>query len=220
MAEVQRASTSSAEWWLEDAAPKVRDDYDESKGLLALEYLAESLGTVKDAVEVQDYVLSDATRFLTDRLDVQALVDTVAMIQDLKRALGVAEAFISREVGYITQAEAQQEASGHTSDGRPYEVKRGSNRKTWEHDAWKADVRTAVLRTRGLPPELADPVTGDLVNLYEILNDVQQVHGSTAPKVTALKRLGLDVGDYCETSAGPFSVSIQQTTTNPTTTGA
>lgn len=206
---VERATASEAEWWLDEPAPKVRDTYDPEQGLTALEYLAESLEQVRDALAVQDYVLTDATRYLVEAADVQALVATVAMLQDLKRSLAVAEAYVAREVGYLTQ-EFSSDKTGRLPDGRPYEILRGSVRKAWDHDAWKDDVAAAAVRQvlGHDAAELVDPDDGTVVSPYDLIRAAQAAHGSTAPKSTALKALGLKADDYCESSPGPYTVKI------------
>lgn len=217
MADVQRGGTSSPDWWAEAPAVRPADTYTDETGATALEFLAESLLALRDATNLTDYTLADAVRYLTEHVKAQDLVDTVAMIQDLKRTLGIAESFVARELGYLTQAEAQQAKTGLTSDGRPYEIKRGSIRKAWDHDGWKAQVRRAVIVAADAGGAV-NPSTGEEVDLYGLLASAQEVHGSTAPKVKALKALGVDPDDYCESSPGPYAVSIQQNSPSPTTT--
>lgn len=220
---VTRDTTSSAEWFLDDPEPKARDTYTDDDGATALEYLAESLTALRDAVGTTDWTLTDAVRFLVEHADVQSLVDTVAMIQDLRRSLAVAEAYVSREVGYLVQ-EFSTAKAGQTSDGRPYEIMRGSVRKAWDHDGWKRDARHAVLNARvGIEDVLVRADTGETVEARDVLNDAiaaaQAVHGSTAPRVTALKALNLSPDDYCESTPGPYAIKITQSATTTTTTG-
>src|SRR4051812_11275057 len=113
MPEIERATTSSPDWWAEAPAERPKDTYTDEQGASALEYLAEALETIADATNLTDFTLADAVRYLTEHLKAQDLVDTVAMIQDLKRTLGIAEAYVSRELGYLTQAECQQAKAGH-----------------------------------------------------------------------------------------------------------
>jgi len=203
------------EWWLEDPEPRAKDNYTPDDGALALEYLADGLFSLNTSVGETDTMLADATRFLAESLNVQALVDTVAIIQDLRRRLGVAEAYVAREVGQLTQMEGQSERVGFTSDGRAYEVMRGANRKAWDHEGWQRDARAAIITKAGVSPNLVDPATGESVSLVGMMTEAEALHGSTAPRVTALKGLGLDVGDYCETTRGYFTVKVSQTTTTP-----
>lgn len=222
MADVQRAKTSSPDWWAEAPAERPKDTYTDETGATALEFLAESLMALRDATNLTDFTLADAVRYLTEHVKAQDLVDTVAMIQDLKRTLGIAEAYVSRELGYLTQVEAQQAKAGHTSDGRPYEIKRGSIRKAWDHEGWQGMVRRAVVQgSTAHADDVVNAATGEAVDLYGMLAKVQSVHGSTAPKVKSLKALGIAPDDYCESSPGPYAVSIQQPSpTTTTTTGA
>lgn len=221
--EITRDTSSSPEWWLDDPQPKARDTYDPEQGTTALEYLAETLEQMRDALAVQDYVLTDATRCLVENADVQGLVDTVALIQDLKRALGVAEAYVAREAGYLAQ-EFSTAKAGQTSDGRPYEIMRGNVRKAWDHAGWQADVRREIVADATLDGTLlaVSQVTGADHDLRQIVSEAvtraQAIHGSAAPKVTALKALGVDPGDYCESTPGPYTVKITQSAPTATTT--
>jgi hypothetical protein len=93
------------------------------------------------------------------------------------------------------------------------ERKRGPERKAWDHDAWKRDVRQNALRGAGLLG--AHVITSDGEEapqgvLSDLLRKVQDVHGAAAPKTSAagLRGLGLDPMDYCETSAGKVTVQV------------
>ena len=96
--------------------------------------------------------------------------------------------------------------TGTLPDGRRYTVRRGSNRKAWDHTAWKHDARAAVLGDHNLPAELVNPDSGELVNVLGILAEVQEVAGSTGPRISALKALALDPDDYCTTEPGSWGV--------------
>lgn len=153
-------------------------------------------------------------------LDTEDLADTIAVVQDLRARLGMVEADLTRDLG---QAVGKNYV-GYLSDGRQYEVKRGGDRTAWDHDDWKRDVRrnvtAQVLKDRGLP-EVADLVDDDgqmlevhlASMLQEAVTAAQEVHGSTAPKSTSLKALGLYAGDYSTTTPGPWRFSAAKPTT-------
>lgn len=93
------------------------------------------------------------------------------------------------------------------------ERKRGPERKAWDHDAWKRDVRQNALRAAGLLGAhvyAADGEEAPQGALSDLLRRVQDVHGAAAPKTSAtgLRGLGLDPMDYCETSAGKVTVQV------------
>lgn len=80
-------------------------------------------------------------------------------------------------------------------------IRRANDRKEWSHEDWKKDVRGAALEKTGATDEVFT-ADGESFNLAELLILVQDVHGATAPKVTALKKLGLDPQAYCEERPG------------------
>ena len=95
------------------------------------------------------------------------------------------------------------------------ERRKSRDRKQWDHDAWQRDVRAQVLRTSGLLGAHVVNADGEELErgaLHEVLARVQAVHGAGAPKVTALRSLGLDAMDYAETSAGSTHVFVQRMT--------
>jgi hypothetical protein len=144
-----------------------------------------------------------------DDLQYDVLADTVAWIQDQRRLLGEAEAYVARELGRMDGTPEIIELA----DGRRAEVMKGKDRKEWRHDDWKRDVRAAVIEQANLSGHLiVSEATGDTVEpeplIQGLLAAVQAVHGSAAPKVTALKPLGLSADDYCTTGPGPYSVRI------------
>jgi hypothetical protein len=222
MADVERITGPDlTDWWEADPPPEVPDAYTPAQGEEALAVLGDALASVADVMAAVDANLAPATRALADRLNVADLVATVDLIQWFRRRLGVAEAWVAREVGMLTAAEAASEKAGTLPDGRPYEVLRGANRKAWKHDQWQHDVRQTVIASLVPPTEgtvlLVNGTTGEPLDadLSDLLAKVEAVHGSTAPRVTALKALGLSADDYCESSPGPYTVKI----TAPSTTG-
>jgi hypothetical protein len=214
---IQRTQGPAPEKWWETGEPpvaKTSDGYTEDAGLVSLGVLAESLYMIKSAIGDTDKNLAEAVRYLVESMDTQGLVDTVALIQDMKRALGVAEAYVSREVGYLVQEQTSAK-TGETSDGRHYEVMRGNERKAWDHQGWQRDLRAAIIEGSNVSPNLVDPATGEQVSLVGMMTLAEEAHGSTAPKTTILKRWKVDPDDYCESVPGPYSVKITQTTTTP-----
>lgn len=138
------------------------------------------------------------------RRDLEALA-LVARVQELRRQLGAVEATATRWLGLS----ATIPKTGVLPDGSTYEVKRGANRKSWNHDGWKHDAREQVLARAGLAGhEVVDTETGELVDLQTLLTWVQEQHGSTSPRVTELRKLGLDPDDYCETFPGLWGVQV------------
>lgn len=95
-------------------------------------------------------------------------------------------------------------------------VRRTKDRKEWAHDRWKSDVRSRIIEREldadGLPDTVVDPDTGNVIELPDLLHGVieqaQDVHGAGAPKLTALKALGLNGDDYCTTIKGRHTVQI------------
>lgn len=89
---------------------------------------------------------------------------------------------------------------------------RTTDRKAWDHDAWKRDVRAKVLQAYGMKgAQGVITATGEVIDgaeLYDVLAALQDAHGSTAPKTTALRALGMDARDYCETSPGRWTVKV------------
>lgn len=92
------------------------------------------------------------------------------------------------------------------------ERSRGTDRKSWDHDAWRRDVRTKLLRKVGLAgAQGVVTAEGELQPvgvLHELLTAAQDVHSSAGPKTTALRQLGLDARDYCESSPGAWHVKV------------
>ena len=89
---------------------------------------------------------------------------------------------------------------------------RSADRKSWDHDAWKHDVRAKAVQAHGLKGAqgvvTADGEVAPVDVLYGLLDTLQSVHGAAAPKSTAMKALGLDVRDYCESSPGAWHVRV------------
>ena len=88
-------------------------------------------------------------------------------------------------------------------------IRRSRDRKEWDHWTWQHDVRGAVIEKKvGGQAELFD-LDGNAYNLMDLFDAVQSVHGAQAPKVTALRALGLDAKTYCEDRPGKPTVEIR-----------
>lgn len=136
--------------------------------------------------------------------DLEALA-LVARVQAVRRTLAEVESITTRWLG-LTATIAK---TGVLPDGSTYEVKRGQNRKAWDHDGWKHDARAAVLAKHGVSGhDLVDPESGEMVDVQGLLTHVQEVSGSAAPRLTNLRALGLEPDDYCETFPGLWGVQV------------
>lgn len=160
----------------------------------------------------------------TEAMETPALTDAAALVQDLRKRLGDVERDLTVALG-----KREGKCSGELSDGRLFTLQRSSDRKAWDHDEWKRDVRRAVVekvRTDLGLPKVATvlDVTGELTTLdlaaplYQAVAEAQAVHGAQAPKSTSLKALGLYASDYCESSPAGWRLTVTPKSDNPTTT--
>lgn len=137
--------------------------------------------------------------------DDDRVVGLIGRVRAIRATLGMVETVATRWAGqspYIGK-------TGVLADGTHYEIRRGRDRKAWQHDGWKHDVRERVLDRAGLAGhEVVDTETGELVDLQTLLTWVQEQHGSTAPRVTELRKLGLEPDDYCESFPGLWNVDL------------
>lgn len=153
--------------------------------------------------------------------DVASAVGTVARVQDLVRRLRDIESLAARAVG-----QAVGRVEGELPDGRTFTVRRTADRKAWDHERWQYDARSKVADQvlDDVPDTVVDPESGETVSVGAIvmmaMASIEHVHGSTSPRVTSLKALGLDPGDYCETVRGNWTVDTlaPSPTAPPTTT--
>lgn len=174
-----------------------------------------AMALIAEGVNDLDRGLPGSTEALTDDLDYGALAETVAWLQAMKARLSQAEAFVARELGRMDSTPEVIELP----DGRTALVRKGKERKEWRHDDWKRDVRLAVVRAAEIDVEhdLVDAETGQFIDVLDLIAKAQAVHGSAAPKVTALKPLGLSADDYCTSGPGPYSVQISAPEASTTT---
>lgn len=215
--------TSPDDWATETVARETPQEDDRAA------LVAEAQEMFSQAVYAVTAAISDLNRgsvLTTDdaleRLAYDEVAESIAWIQDTRRDLAVLESYLSRRLG----SEPGCPDALVLPSGRHAEVMKGKDRKAWDHEAWQRDVRVAVVGETVFRA-YADAETGELVDLTPTLLDVaariQAVHGSTAPKIRALKALSLDADDYSETYPGPFSVKVSPPPTEniaTTTTGA
>lgn len=155
-----------------------------------------------------------------ESLDSAELAEFAAMIQDMRAKLSDVEAALVTELG-----RRDGKTVGYLPDGRQFTVSRMADRKEWQHDDWKRDVRRVVvdqfLQRAGLAAvvPIADPSTGEVGEFplaawaQEMLATAQEVHGSTAPRTsTGLKPLGLFATDYCTSTPGGWKLTAVKPT--------
>lgn len=155
------------------------------------------------------------------------LASYVAVLQDVRSRLANVERELTTALGKRTG-----KTVGNLPDGRQFTVDRMADRKEWQHDEWQRDARRAVAQmvterfTLGDPDShfIVDVETGEEVPLARVLqeamNQVELVHGSTAPRSRALKALGLYASDYCTSTPGGWRFSALKPTTKEDTTDA
>lgn len=141
-----------------------------------------------------------------------AQADLVALIQDLKARLGLVEAQAVMTLGKSAGA-----IQGNLSDGRQFTLKRAADRTAWDHEEWKRDARRAIVQAHAGSRLVIDTDTGEEAPLARVLQEAiteaQEVHGSTAPRSTSLKRLGLYANDYCTSTPGGWRFNALKPTT-------
>lgn len=172
---------------------------------------------------LKDLALGD----LADLSEGQVL-ESLAAVHDAIRDLRTLEADLAAELGGRIG-----KGKGDLPDGRQYDLTRSTDRKEWDHAEWKRDARrvlTDQLTDRFLTvtegEALIDTMTGEEVTLGRVLQEamaaIQDVQGSSPPKSTALKPLGLYASDYCTSTPGGwrFNAIAPTTTTEETATNA
>lgn len=183
------------------------DDIREAEESAAAHLFVGFMGSLVAALESLEKDPTVAAR----GMDSQALADAVALVQDLKYRLGLVERDLA-----VTLGQREGKIVGALSDGRQFKLERSSDRKEWQHDDWKRDVRRAVTQQHSAL-EVIDPATGETWPMAPWLQvrlaEVQEVHGAQAPKSTALKPLGLYASDYCTSTPGGWRFTAVKPTT-------
>lgn len=179
--------------------------YTPALGLAGWQDAVRALGDLTEAARALDRALLHGVPYQMDALGGGHVVALLAQVQDVRRDLAGTEAAVVRLVG---QDEFTAKA-GTLPDGRAYEVRKGAVRKAWDHEAWQHNVRARVVEEMvGRDAVLVHSGTGEAIDPFLLLSAVQRAHGSTAPRATVLKQMGLDPGDYCEQASGPWSVTV------------
>lgn len=143
----------------------------------------------------------------------------VALLQDIRSRLGAVERDLTTALG-----KRVGKTVGALPDGRQFTVDRMADRKEWDHEEWKRDVRRKVVTAHAslLPETLIHPETGEELDvkpiLFQAITDAQEVHGSTAPRSRSLKALGLFATDYCTSTPGGWRFNAVKPTTKEDTT--
>lgn len=185
--------------------------------------LVADFGRVRAAVRRMEAGATSASdERTTPEAAADGLPEAVALVQALRKSLGVVEADLVRALG-----RSAGKHSGELADGRAYEVTRGGDRTEWRHEEWKHDVRREVVAdlrrryivdTEGAPDLtevcLVDAGTGESMTIAAALHTAmtlaQEVHRAGPPKSTALKPLGLYAGDYSTTTPGPWRMTTTE----------
>lgn len=90
-------------------------------------------------------------------------------------------------------------------DGATVEIKSGSPRKTWDHQALIDDVSKRIVDSS------VDLNTGEVVKTpTDMIREALQFAGISYWKVTKLKELHLDADDYCEVGEPKKSLVIRR----------
>lgn len=173
-----------------DGAPGLRGDPLENVGA-SVAALGESLPALMDAC---------TDPHATD------LAELLVTVQDARKALQDMERDVELET-----AKRMLDDYAETPTLR-VERHRSTDRKAWDHDGWKRDVRAKAVQAAGLRGAQgvlsADGEVLPADALWEVLEILQNAHGAAAPKTTALRGLGLDARDYCESSPGAWHVRV------------
>lgn len=140
---------------------------------------------------------------LAEKADTGDLAFMAAEMQDARRRLTQLEGLVARAAG-----QARHERHGDLPGGGVYDLRRGTIRKTWDHDGWKSTVLNRVLDRHQVGDQVVNTETGEPVDVAAIVQDVQAAHGSTSPKVSVLKDLDIDPNDYCEHTPGPWTFQV------------
>ena len=138
-------------------------------------------------------------RSTSEPFDVDQAVRDLIALREVREALaqweGVLTELLEAALGYNTTE----------VDGRQVSVKRGANRKSWDHDGL---ARVVLARARD--ERAIDPETGEAEDLAEaalrVLRDCAHIDYW---RKQALAGRGVDVDEYCATSPGRVTVVVE-----------
>lgn len=182
----------------------------EADALAASHRLNQLLKTL-DAI-TGDMKVTDASLAVEALHDGQ-VADDVALLQNVRHRLQMVELDLTAALG-----KRVGRTVGNLSDGRQWKTERSADRKEWDHDGWKHDARRAVvdatleefgtthLDVVDMDGEVSALALAPL--LHNAITMAQEVHGSTQPRVTNLRALGLVTTDYCTSTPGPWRLNV------------
>lgn len=162
-----------------------------------------------EAVTESVTTLAEALQGLLDACTDPQATDMAELLADIQAARLTLYG-VERDVE-LTLAKAMLDDNILTPTLR-VERSRGTDRKAWDHEGWQRDLRRQVLRAKGLAgAQGVVTASGEVLDaavIVEAIVDVENAHGSTAPKTTSLRAFGLDARDYCESSPGAWRVKV------------
>lgn len=85
----------------------------------------------------------------------------------------------------------------------------GTKRTKWDHDSLATQVARGI--TANVDVNISDGETGEVWDVYAFINEILKRFRDTSSdgwKVTGLRRLGIDPGDYCEQSWGNKTIEF------------
>lgn len=196
-------------------------------GALAAATLADVLDRIAAATDRAMGLLGPAVEYRLAQDDPTGAADLVASVQRAISRLRDVESLAARAIG-----QSVGHLEGTLSDGRTFTVRRKTDRKAWDHDRWQHDARAKVLdfvtehsRLDEAVAYVVDSESGEMVDdldltalVQDAMTAIESVHGAGAPRVTVLKGLGLDPGDYCETVKGAWTMDAIAPNPTPATT--
>lgn len=156
--------------------------------------------------------------------DLEAGLDGLVDACTDPQALDVAQLLYDVQAARLKLHDMEREVEGRLAkalmgdqvdgNGLRVERRRSRDRKEWDHDAWRRDVRAKVVQSCGLKGAQGVVTAGGEVLpadvLWRALQTVQDVEASKPPRLTQLRGLGLDPEDYCSTSPGVVHVAVQR----------
>lgn len=137
-------------------------------------------------------------KLATDTNDLESLCLTLADFRELRRTIAVMEDDLSDLIAQQVHVHREVDGIGIV------EVKKGANRKAWDHDRL-----TELVTARALDERKLDENTGEYERESEaVARALRDCAGFSYWKVTGLRKRGIDPDEYCETSPGRVSVIL------------